>query len=77
MPLANQVEDLVATVAALARTRTGRLVMLTVASPPPYTPLELSSKVQDQLRKVGLGEVDVEVRNGPGPLRVLTAEFER
>lgn len=76
-PLANQVEDLVATVLALARVRTGRLVALTLSAPATLTTTELSSKVQEQLRRTGLGEVAVEVRQGGGPLRVVAAEFER
>ncbi len=76
-PLANQVEDLVATVIALARVRTGRLVALTLSAPATLAPPELSSRVQEQLRRTGLGEVAVEVRQGGGPLRVVAAEFER
>jgi len=76
-PLANQVEDLVATVLALARVRTGRLVALTLSTPATLASGELVTRVQEQLRRSGLGEVAVEVRNGGGPLRVVAAEFER
>lgn len=76
-PIANQVEDLVATVIALARVRTGRLVALTLSTPATLSASELAPRVQDQLRRAGLGEIAVEVRRGGGPLRVVAAEFER
>ncbi len=76
-PLANQVEDLVATVMALVRVRTGRLVALTLSTPATLSSAELAPRVQDQLRRAGLGEIAVEVRQGGGPLRVVAAEFER
>ncbi|MBM4365029.1 MAG: hypothetical protein FJ102_02365 [Deltaproteobacteria bacterium] len=62
---------------ALVRVRTGRLVALTLSAPATLSSTELAPRVQDQLRRAGLGEVAVEVRQGGGPLRVVAAEFER
>ncbi len=76
-PLANQVEDLVATVMSLVRVRTGRLVALTLSAPAGMPGVELCTRVVDRLRREGLVDVNVSVRVGGGPLRVVSAEFER
>jgi hypothetical protein len=44
VPLTNQLEDLVTTVAALALARTGKMVMLTVTAPPALAREELATK---------------------------------
>lgn len=76
-PLTHQVQELVATVLALARSRTGKLVALTVAGPPSTPAAEVLASLQEQLSKEGMGNVTVAVRPVAGPLRVLSAEFER
>lgn len=76
-PLANQVDDLVSTVMSLVRVRTGRLVGLTLSAPVGMPGVELCNRVVERLRREGLGDVNVEVRQGGGPLRVVAAEFTR
>lgn len=74
LPIANQIDELVRTIVSLVAARSGRLVALTVAG---AVPEEGLPRLKDRLRRSGMEHVDVQVRQTPGPLRVLTLEFER
>ncbi|GDX81389.1 hypothetical protein LBMAG42_32000 [Deltaproteobacteria bacterium] len=74
VPLANQIDDVLSSVLSLVTARTGRLVAVTLAG---ASQDEVLPRVKDRLRKAGLPDVEVHVRSLPGPLRVLTLEFER
>ena len=74
VPLANQVDDIVASVVNLVHARPGRLVAVTLAG---AGITEFVPRVQDRLGRAGLQGVDIRARDLPGPVRVLTLEFER
>lgn len=72
IPLANQIDEVVRSVVALVSSRPGRLVVLTVAGPGQILP-----RLRDRLERVGISDVEVQLRDSMGPLRVLSLEFER
>jgi hypothetical protein len=74
LPIANQIDELIRTIVSLVSARSGRLVALTLAG---SVPDEGLPRIQERLRRSGMSDVDVHVRPAPGPLRVLTLEFER
>ncbi len=71
-PWWNEVEELAAGVQTLARIRMGRLASVTVAVPTDVPCAEVARILRDRLGLPGL-----EVRTHEGPLRVVSAEFER
>lgn len=72
-----QLDDLAAHLALLARSRTGRLAALTLGAPSEILKDDVCSGLRDRL--AGLGHPAVEVSSQPagGPLRVLWVEFAR
>ena len=75
--LSEQLDQLAAEVSCIVGRHPGRLVALTVAVPPPLTSPGFEREVERHLCEVGLDFIDVQLTPNPGPLRVLTAEFER
>lgn len=75
--LSQQLDDLAAHLAMLARSRMGRLAALTIGVPPSALDDQTARGLRDRL--AGLGHPAVEVAAQPmgGPLRVLWVEFER
>lgn len=72
VPIANQIDEVVRSVVGLISSRPGRLVVLTVAGPGQILP-----RLRDRLTRVGIGDVEVQLREAAGPVRVLALEFER
>ena len=71
------VHEVVDSVMALVRSRPGRLVAVTVASPPSVSPEDVALRVKAELVAAGEGRVEVNARAGGGPLRLVAAEFAR
>ncbi len=72
VPLANQIDEVVRSVVGLVTSRPGRLVVLTVAGPTEALP-----RLRERLARVGIADVELQVRESLGPVRVLSLEFER
>ncbi len=71
------IDEIADTVREIAATREGRLVAVTVVTPPPMAPAEVRAVVADLLRRAGFGEVSVRTITAMGPFRLVSAEFER
>jgi hypothetical protein len=70
-------ESLAQTVSAVVVGRNGRLVALTVAVPPDVDASDFERQFGSNLADVGLDFVDVRLQVRPGPMRLVSAEFER
>jgi hypothetical protein len=71
------VEALVHTLLALVREHEGRLVGAVIGAPRTSTSPISADQIERALADVGIDFVDVRLRLDAGPLRLLSAEFER
>jgi hypothetical protein len=76
VPLQQEIDDLIASVGLLASARRGKLAVLTVGAPP-ESPEEFAARVERRLGAAGHPGVEVRVRPGAGPLRIVAVEFRR
>lgn len=68
------IEDLLSGVVALARARGGRVVAITVATPPGA---DLGEDLRARLSPLGYPDVDVVTLTAEGPTRLLSVEYAR
>ena len=67
----------VESVVALARSRPGRLVAITVQAPNSTPPQVVEDHLRAALDACHAGQVQITARPSHGPLRLLSAEFAR
>lgn len=77
MPPPLDINAIVESVVALARSRPGRLVAITVQAPPNTPTATLEAHLRAALDVRLAGPVQITARPAPGPLRLLSAEFAR
>lgn len=75
--VAQQLDDLAASLAVMADARHGRLAALTVGTPPGSGDDEIARRLRERLAGLGHPAVDVATEPSMGPLRILWVEFER
>ena len=71
-----EVQALAQATLALVLERSGRLVGLSVRAPVEMDVRELRQALSEELSAVGIEFIDLDVRPGLGPLRIVAAEFE-
>jgi hypothetical protein len=73
----HQIEELATSALVLARSRAGRIAAVTVGVPPGTSPELVVQHLRERLATYGYPALEVSTLSSPGPLRILTAEFER
>jgi hypothetical protein len=74
---AEEVDALVQRIVTLAEGHQGRLAGLAFEVPPTVSSTDLEHLLTERLAGVGFDFIDLRMQRGPGPLRIVSAEFER